>query len=116
MRIEELKPNAIVRGSLFSEPVQIIAIVPLGKSVKLIGTGLKTGLTHQPILSVEQLATLEVSSDQKSYDGEYNAGGVRPGPATGSEGRGTRRALICRCCHPSGTAGAILSPSYRRRR
>ena len=70
MELEQLKPNVILRGSLFNEPVQVIAVVPLGASIKVIGTGLKTGLTHEPILTPEQLATLEVSSDQKSYDGD----------------------------------------------
>jgi hypothetical protein len=70
MLLDQLKPNSILRGSLFNEPVKVIAVVPLGGSVKVIGTGLKTGLTHQPILTPEQLATLEVSSDQKSYDGD----------------------------------------------
>ena len=70
MDFSELKPNAILRGALFNEPVQVIAVIPLGASVKVIGTGLKTGLTHQPILSPEQIATLEISSDQKSYDGD----------------------------------------------
>ncbi len=70
MDFSELRPNAILRGALFNEPVQVIAVIPLGASVKVIGTGLKTGLTHQPILSPEQIATLEISSDQKSYDGD----------------------------------------------
>jgi len=70
MELDQLQPNAILRGSLFNEPVQVIAVIPLGTSFKVIGTGLKTGLTHQPILSPEQLASLEVSSDQKSYDGD----------------------------------------------
>lgn len=70
MALDHVKPNSILRGSLFNEPVQVIAVIPLGGSMKIIGTGLKTGLTHQPILTPEQLATLEVSSDQKSYDGD----------------------------------------------
>jgi len=70
MELGQLRPNAILRGALFNEPVQVIAVIPLGASIKIIGTGLKTGLTHQPILSPEQIATLEISSDQKSYDGD----------------------------------------------
>ena len=70
MELKQLKPNAIVRGALFSEPVQVIAAVPLGGSVKLYGKGLRTGQVHEPVLNAQQLATLEVSSDQKSYDGD----------------------------------------------
>jgi len=70
MELQQLKPNVILRGPLFNEPVHVIAVVPLGTSIKVIGTGLKSGLTHQPVLTPEQLSTLEVSSDQKSYDGD----------------------------------------------
>ena len=70
MELGQLKPNAILRGALFNEPVQVIAVVPLGASVKVIGTGLKSGMTHQPVLTPEQLSSLDVSSDQKSYDGD----------------------------------------------
>ena len=45
MELEQLKPNAILRSALFNEPVQVVAVVPMGSSVKVIGTGLKTGLT-----------------------------------------------------------------------
>ena len=31
----QLKPNAIVRGALFSEPVQVISVIPLGSAIKL---------------------------------------------------------------------------------
>jgi superfamily II DNA or RNA helicase len=70
MLLDELKPNVIVRGALFSEPVQVIAVIPLGASVKLYGKGLKTGHVHEPVLTPDQLATLDVSSDLKSYDGD----------------------------------------------
>jgi superfamily II DNA or RNA helicase len=70
MELDQLTPNAIVRGSIFNEPVQIITAIPLGGSVKLYGKGLRTGQVHEPILTPEQLATLEVSSDQKAYDGD----------------------------------------------
>ena len=70
MTLDQLKPNSIVRGPLFSEPVEVIATVPLGTSVKLFGKGLKSGKVHEPVLSLEQLASLEVSSEHKSYDGD----------------------------------------------
>lgn len=70
MVLDQLKPDVIVRGALFSEPVQIIAVVPLGGSTKLYGKGLRTGRVHEPVLTPEQIATLEVSSDQKHYNGD----------------------------------------------
>ncbi len=36
----ELKPNHIVRGAIFPEPVKILTIVPLGDAIKLIGEGI----------------------------------------------------------------------------
>ncbi len=40
MKKEEIKPNIIVRGPIFPEPVQIIVGIPMGDSIKLIGKGL----------------------------------------------------------------------------
>ena len=42
MLIDQLKPNIIIRGPIFPEPVQIIVFIPMGDSVKLIGKGLKS--------------------------------------------------------------------------
>jgi len=53
MDAPELKPNHIVRGAIFPEPVKILTIVPLGEAIKLIGEGLETGRVHQPILTAE---------------------------------------------------------------
>src|SRR6266446_6268672 len=70
MEAPELKPNHIVRGAIFPEPVKILTIVPLGDAIKLIGKGLETGRVHQPILTVEQIATLEISPDKDPFDGD----------------------------------------------
>ena len=51
MQIDQLKPNVIVHGAIFPEPVQVIVVVPMGNSVKLIGKGLTTGKVHEPILN-----------------------------------------------------------------
>jgi hypothetical protein len=39
----ELKPNLVVRGSILPEPIKVIATVPMGDSLKLIGEGLNPG-------------------------------------------------------------------------
>src|ERR1700675_1145217 len=70
MDAPELKPNHIVRGAIFPEPVKILTIVPLGDAIKLIGEGLETGRVHQPILTAEQIATLEISPDKDPFDGD----------------------------------------------
>ena len=57
---------------MLPEPVQVIVTVPLGTSIKLIGKGLRTGQVHEPILSPEQIATLQVShpAGQEPFDGD----------------------------------------------
>ncbi len=51
MKIEELKPNVIVQGPIFPEPVQVIVAIPVGDSVKLGGKGLNMG--WEPLLKIE---------------------------------------------------------------
>ncbi len=70
MQPEQLQPNAIVTGSLFPEPVQVIVTVLMGNSLKLIGKGLQTHQVYEPILTLEQLAELNVTPDQEPFDGD----------------------------------------------
>ena len=70
MNIDQLKPNVIVRGPVFPEPVQVIVAMPMGHSVKLIGKGLNTGQVHEPVLSPEQLSTIEVTPEKEPFDGD----------------------------------------------
>src|ERR1022692_1014153 len=70
MNLEDLKPNAIVRGPMFPEPVKVIRVVPMGGSIKLVGQGMRTGLVHQPILTPAQLANLEGAPEQQPFDGD----------------------------------------------
>ncbi len=65
-----LRPGSIIRGPTLPEPVEVLALVPLGDSVKVIGRGLQTGLTHDPVLTPDQLARLTISADQEPFDGD----------------------------------------------
>src|SRR5438105_602431 len=65
-----LRPGNIIRGPTLPEPVEVLALVALGESVKIIGRGLQTGLTHDPVLTPDQLARLTVSADQEPFDGD----------------------------------------------
>lgn len=67
--MEQIKPNDILVGSLFNEPVRVITTQPVGERLKIIGKGLNTGQVHEPILSGEQIATLQVTSDTPTFDG-----------------------------------------------
>ncbi len=64
-----LKPNTIVWGDLFPEPVQVITIIPMGTSVKLIGKGMDTAKLYEPILSEQQIGQLRFDPTDKPYDG-----------------------------------------------
>ena len=70
MQLDQLKPNVIVHGAIFPEPVQVIVVIPMGNSVKLIGKGLTTGKVHEPILNAEQLASLEATPEKEPFDGD----------------------------------------------
>lgn len=70
MNQDSLRPDSIVRGSIFPEPVKVLLTVPMGDAVKLIGKGLKTGMAYDPVLTSEQLAKLEVSPEALPYDGD----------------------------------------------
>src|SRR5436190_10864460 len=49
-----IRAGSIVRGPTLPEPVEVLATVPLGESLKVIGRGLNTGLTYDPVLSPSQ--------------------------------------------------------------
>jgi superfamily II DNA or RNA helicase len=70
MQLSEIKPNHIISGALLPEPVKVIATVPIGDSVKIIGEGMKSGKVHQPVLTSEQIAELEISPEQEPFDGD----------------------------------------------
>src|ERR1051326_1866423 len=70
MVIDQLKPNIIVRGAMFPEPVQVIVAIPMGSSVKLVGKGLNSNQVHEPILSPEQVAQLESTPEKEPFDGD----------------------------------------------
>ncbi|MCU1304909.1 MAG: helicase domain protein [Candidatus Sulfotelmatobacter sp.] len=70
MLLDQLKPNTIVRGPIFPEPVQVIVTIPMGTSVKLVGKGLNSNQVHELILGAEQLAQLESTPEREPFDGD----------------------------------------------
>ncbi len=69
MKTVDLKPNIIVTGPIFSEPVQIIVVSQMGDSIRLVGKGIHTGQVHEPILTSDQIALLEASPENEPFDG-----------------------------------------------
>lgn len=64
-----LKPQVILRGPLFPEPVQVIMVTPRGDSTQIIGRGLQSNQVYDRILSPDQLALLETSPEIEPFDG-----------------------------------------------
>ena len=60
----------IVSGPFVQEPIEVLAIVPLGASLKVIGRGTKTGLTHDPVLSSAQIDRLSIAATCEPFDGD----------------------------------------------
>ncbi len=69
-QLDRFKQNVVVRGSLLSEPVQIIVAIPMGDSLKLIGKGLRTSQVHELVLSPEQIVLLEITPETEPFDGD----------------------------------------------
>lgn len=70
MSTHAIRPGSIVRGPTLPEAVEVLALVPFGESLKVIGRGLSTGLTYDPVLNAAQLAQLTVSADREPFDGD----------------------------------------------
>ena len=51
MTIDQLKPNKILHGAIFPEPVQVIVTIPMGDAVKLVAKGVNTMRVYEPILT-----------------------------------------------------------------
>src|SRR5258708_1044465 len=70
MTVDQLKPNKVLRGPIFPEPVQIIVCIPMGDAVKLVAKGLNTSRVYEPILTPDQLAALKTTPDAEPFDGD----------------------------------------------
>jgi superfamily II DNA or RNA helicase len=67
---EAIKPGCVVSGPLLPEPVEVVAVTPMGASVRLFGRGLRTGMAHSPVLSAVQVAQLVICAEQEPLDGD----------------------------------------------
>ena len=70
MTFDQLKPNKILRGPVFAEPVEVIVTVPMAGAVKLVGRGVQTGKVVDIILTEEKLKLLETTPDTEPFDGD----------------------------------------------
>jgi superfamily II DNA or RNA helicase len=65
-----IKPGSLVSGPTLPERIEVLAVVPMGRSLKVIGRGLDSGLTYDPVLNAAQLAKLIISADEVPFDGD----------------------------------------------
>ena len=65
-----IQVGSIVSGPTLPEPIEVLATVPMGDSLKVIGRGRTTGMTHDPVLTPAQIAQLVVSADREPFDGD----------------------------------------------
>lgn len=72
MQFDQLLPDVVVCGPLFPEAVQVILVTSLGADMKLIGTGVESGRTHQTVLTLSQIETLTLVAQPggETFDGD----------------------------------------------
>ena len=62
-RPEQIRQGIIIGGPFIPEAMEVLAVIPFGSSLKVIGRGIKTGQSYDPVLSPDQIAQLTVSGE-----------------------------------------------------
>lgn len=70
MELAAFRPGAVVSGPVLPESVEVLAVVPLPRGLRIVGRGLRTGLARDAVLSLEQLAQLTVAPENVPLDGD----------------------------------------------
>ncbi len=65
-----IHPGLIIAGPFLPESLEVLAVVPMGESLKIIGKGLQTGLARDPVLTRDQLSRLTISGETLPFDGD----------------------------------------------
>ena len=68
-RPEQIRQGIIIGGPFIPEAMEVLAVIPFGSSLKVIGRGIKTGQSYDPVLSPDQIAQLTVSGESEPFDG-----------------------------------------------
>jgi hypothetical protein len=66
---EQIRLGVTVSGPFIPEPMEVLAVVTFGTSLKIIGRGAKTGRSYDPVLRPEQIAQLKVTGEVEPFDG-----------------------------------------------
>lgn len=62
--------GSIISGPTLPEAVEVLSATPYGTSLKIVGRGLRTGRTYDPVLNASQLAQLTISAETEPFDGD----------------------------------------------
>lgn len=68
-RPEQIRQGVIIGGPFIPEAMEVLAVIPFGTSLKVIGRGVKSGHTYDPVLSPEQISQLIVTGESEPFDG-----------------------------------------------
>src|SRR3954453_22266190 len=68
-RPEQIRQGIVIGGPFIPESMEVLAVIPFGPSLKVIGRGVKTGQSYDPVLSPEQIAQLTVTGESEPFDG-----------------------------------------------
>ena len=60
-RPEQIRQGITIGGPFIPEAMEVLAVIPFGSSLKVIGRGIKTGQSYDPVLSPDQIAQLKVT-------------------------------------------------------
>ena len=63
---EQIRQGITISGPFIPEAMEVLAVVPFGSSLKVIGRGTKTGRSYDPVLSPEQIAQLKVTGESRT--------------------------------------------------
>jgi len=66
---EQIRQGVIIGGPFIPESMEVLAVIPFGASLKIIGRGIKTGQSYDPVLGPEQIGQLAVSGEAEPFDG-----------------------------------------------
>ena len=70
MQIQKIKADVILRGPIFPEPVQVLIVKPVNRALKVSCRGLTSNMFYDSILSHDQIAALQITSDEIPFDGD----------------------------------------------
>jgi len=68
-RPEQIRQGVVIAGPFIPEAMEVLAVIAFGLSLKVIGRGVKTGQSYDPVLSPEQIGQLTLTGESEPFDG-----------------------------------------------